>query len=340
MSTDPARLRAVQMLILANAGWALSFPVVKALLLVQQPLVPGASSWFLSSLTVAYRFGFAALLMFVICARTLRRMTWLEFWEGLVLGLISAAGLIFQMDGLAYTSASTSAFLTQFYCLLIPLIVALRDRRWPSWIVVLSCLMVMAGVAVLSDFHWGELRIGRGELETLIASTIFTAQILWLQRAKFAGNNVDHFTFVMFAVTAIACAPVAWWTQSQPSDWVRAFDSFYALGFLAILVVFCTMGAYRLMNRWQPFLTATQAGLMYCLEPVFASLFALVLPGLFSSWAGVNYPNEKLTASLLLGGALITVANALIQMAPTRPSEVTKVSAKVPDPGAVRETGS
>ncbi len=320
MTRDPKRLRAVQMLVLANAGWALSFPVVKALLLVQQPLVPEANSWFLSSLTVAYRFGLAALMMFALCARTLRHLTWLEFWEGFVLGIVSAAGLIFQMDGLAYTTASTSAFLTQFYCLLIPIIVAVRERRWPPALVVLSCLMVIAGVAVLSEVEWGRFRLGRGELETLIASTIFTVQILWLQRRKFAANNVDHFTFVMFAVTALACAPVAWWNQHQAADWVRAYQSWPAAGFLAVLVTFCTMGAYRLMNRWQPFLTATQAGLMYCLEPVFASLFALFMPALFSIWAAVNYPNERLTVSLLVGGGLITLANAMIQLSPPRPA--------------------
>lgn len=318
MSNDPRRLRAAQMLVLANAGWALSFPAVKALLLVQQPLVPAANSWFLSSLTVAYRFGLAALLMLCICAPTLRQITWLEFWEGLVLGVVSAAGLIFQMDGLAYTSASTSAFLTQFYCLLIPIIVAFRERQWPPVVVMLSCGMVIAGVGVLSEVRWSNLKIGRGELETLIASVIFTAQILWLQRPKFAANNVDHFTLVMFAVTALACAPVAWSTQARASDWISAYESLPAAGFLAILVLFCTMGAYRLMNRWQPFLTATQAGLMYCLEPVFASLFALFLPALFSRWAGVQYPNETLTVSLLIGGGLITLANVLIQLSPPR----------------------
>jgi len=319
MSTDPGRLRAVQMLVVANAGWALSFPTVKALLLVQQGLVPEVSSWFLTSVTVAYRFGIAALLMLVLCARTLHRLTWLEFWEGLVLGLVSAAGLIFQMDGLAYTEASTSAFLTQFYCLIIPLIVALRERQRPSGPVMISCLLVILGTAVLSNVDWQNFKIGRGELETLIASTIFTGQILWLQRRKFAANNVDHFTFVMFAVTAVACAPVAWCTQEQASDWIRVFANVPAIGFLLILVTFCTMGAYRLMNRWQPLLTATQAGLLYCLEPVFASLFALFLPAWFSVWAGVNYPNEILTTSLLVGGGLITVANVIIQLSPPRP---------------------
>ena len=85
---------------------------------------------------------------------------------------------------------------------------------------------------------------------------------------------------------------------------------------MGVLTVFCTLGGYLLMNYWQPFLTATQAGLLYCLEPVFTSLFALFLPGWLSAFAGISYANEKLTLGLLLGGGLITAANVLIQLQP------------------------
>lgn len=308
------------MLILANAFWALSFPTVKALLLVQQQSIPEspAATWFLTAVTLTYRFGLAAVVMMFICAGTIRRLTRLEVWEGLGLGIFASAGLILQMDGLAHTLASTSAFLTQFYCLLIPLIVAVRERRWPSHVVVVSCLMVIAGVAVLSDIHWGQIRMGRGEIETLMGSTIFTAQILWLQRPKFAVNDVNHFTLVMFAVIALAGVPLGWMTQQEAVHWATVYASIPTWTYLAILTVFCTLGAYRLMNRWQPVLTATQAGLLYCLEPVFASLFALFLPGIFSRWTGVAYPNEELTLALLGGGALITLANAMIQLQPAQ----------------------
>jgi drug/metabolite transporter (DMT)-like permease len=78
-------------------------------------------------------------------------------------------------------------------------------------------------------------------------------------------------------------------------------------------VVFCTLIAYVMMNRWQKFVTATEAGLIYCIEPVIASVLALFLPAIFSSWAGVHYANEQLTARLFLGGGLITAANLLLQ---------------------------
>ncbi len=80
-----------------------------------------------------------------------------------------------------------------------------------------------------------------------------------------------------------------------------------------LLTLFCTLGPFTLMNQWQPKITATEAGLIYCVEPIFASIMALFLPALLSVWAGLVYPNEQLTWHLLLGGGLITLANVLIQ---------------------------
>jgi hypothetical protein len=88
------------------------------------------------------------------------------------------------------------------------------------------------------------------------------------------------------------------------------------LGFTVTLTVVCTLGAFGLMNAWQPKITATEAGLIYCVEPIFGSLAALFLPAVFSAWALINYPNELATWTLLVGGGLITAANILIQLKP------------------------
>ena len=218
------------------------------------------------------------------------------------------------MDGLAYTSASTSAFLTQCYCLIIPIVVAVRDRRWPSPLIVFCSVMVIGGVGVLSNVNWRTFRLGRGELETLVASVIFTAQILWLDRPIFARNRVNHFTVVMFTVTAVLALPMALAATNRLADWTTFIMSPSVWGLVTILVLLCTMVAYVVMNYWQRFLPAAEAGLIYCAEPVFASLFALFLPGWFSVWVGLNYPNEIITTNLLIGGGLITTANLLVQI--------------------------
>ncbi len=302
------------MLVLATGFWSLSFPTMKALTIAQQNLLPESSTWFICSLCIAYRFGAAALVMLALSARTLRGLTPLEVWEGAGMGVFGSAGILFQMDGLAYTSASTSAFLTQCYCLIIPLWIALEERRWPPASVLVSCLMVVGGVAVLSGVNWQTLRLGRGEVETLVAALLFTGQILWLQRSKFAPNKVTHFTAVMFVVMTLCCLPVACATTQHSRDWILAYDSVAILSFMALLVLVCTLGGYLLMNYWQPHLSATQAGLIYCAEPLFVSLVALFLPGWLSRIAGIDYPNERIGANLLVGGGLITGANLLIQM--------------------------
>lgn len=308
------RVRAAQILLLCTALWGLSFPAVKALLAAQQVLVPDAGSWFAAGLCNFVRFGVAALVMLIFSARTLKHFTRSEVWQGFGLGAFGGLGILFQVDGLSYTHASTSAFLTQCYCLLIPVWVALRDRRWPAARLFVSCALVVAGVAVLAGVDWRSFKLGRGELETLLSSVLFTGQILWLERPRFASNNVSHFSLVMFATIALVCLPVVI-AQAPAADaaW-RAFSTAPTLGFMAILVVPCTFGAYLLMNHWQRHVPATHAGLIYCLEPVFTSCYALFMPGLFSMWAGIQYANETLTPTLLWGGALITAANALLYL--------------------------
>ena len=57
MSAARSRANAVGMLILATPCWALSFPVMKALELEQEKLLPNTGSWFFTALGVVIRFG-------------------------------------------------------------------------------------------------------------------------------------------------------------------------------------------------------------------------------------------------------------------------------------------
>lgn len=313
---SPQHGHAVRMLTTATIFWGLSFPVMKSIGMLQQGLLPHASSWFNASVTVIARFAISALIIGAVSARTLPRLTRLEIWQGAGLGFFGGIGLIFQMDGLNYTAASTSAFLTQLYCAIIPIITAVREKHPPSLRVIACTILMLAGVAILTQIDPRDLRLGRGEIETMIGSLIFTGQILWLERPVFLKNNVNHFSLVMFVVTAFIAAPCALATMQRPADLANAFASPGVVVLVIVLVLFCTMTAYMMMNRWQPHVTATEAGLLYGIEPVFASLFALVLPAIISRAAHIQYVNETLTRHLFVGGAIIVLANVLLQLKP------------------------
>ena len=305
-------MRPVLLLVLATAGWGLSFPVAKAAGLAQEALLPGYATWFHSAVQLFLRFGIAAGLLAIWQCTRLHRFTRLEWQQGASLGGFAAAGCLLQVDGLAYTHASTSAFLTQFTCVLVPIWAAWEHRRFPGTRVITSVLIVLAGVALLARFDWRTLELGRGELETLGCAVFFTGQIFVLERPRFYANNSGRVSLVMFATAAALLLPICLAGARHPADVFAPLESGPVLALLALLVVICTLGSYLLMNHWQPRVTPTHAGLIYCCEPLFASVLAVFLPGMFAVLAGVAYANESPGWELLAGGTLITLANLLM----------------------------
>ena len=123
---------AVWFLVLATTVWGLSFPLTKAVSLAEQTMLPGRSSWFYSAHSLVFRMGLAALVLAVWRPRMLARITRLEWKQGVGLGFFLAGGALLQNDGLLYTDASISAFLTTFYCVILPIVAALVRRAWPQ----------------------------------------------------------------------------------------------------------------------------------------------------------------------------------------------------------------
>ena len=328
------RLIASIVLIATCALWAFSFPLLKSIEQLGRRNAPGSSSLFVSTLLVALRFSFAAGLFAAglwlrrawpgrrrpssetDCRRPSARPTALEWKQGLGIGVFGSLGLILQMDGLAYTAGSVSAFLTQGYAVLIPIWVAVSCRRAPGWPVIGACLLVALGAALLAGVRPDNLRLGRGELETLAGSVLFAGQILWLERAEFSGNDSVRATTVMFGAMAATAWPLALVLAHHPQDVLRASASADIAGLFALLLAGCTLLTFPLANHWQPKVTATQAGLLYCTEPVFTSVVCLFVPGWISRATGLSYPDESLDARLVLGGACILAANVWILFRP------------------------
>lgn len=316
--SHPQHWQAIGGLLLANVFWGLSFPLIKAMVLAFAQVVPNAGDWFVTASVVAPRFGLGALTILLLQCRGAGRIARSEVRQGLWLGATMGAGMLFQTHGLQYTSASVSAFLTQFYAIMIPVWVAFRLRRRPPVTVWICSALVLAGVAILGRFDFRTLHLGRGEAETLLSSVFFMMQILVLGRREFADNRVLPVTMIMFALQFALFAVLAVATAPSASALVAPWRSEPWIAGTLALTLFCTLGSFLLMNKWQPLITTTEAGLIYTAEPVFASVMVLFLPGLFSAWAGFDYPNERLTWHLLLGGGLITVANVLIQLRPAK----------------------
>lgn len=301
----------VLLLVLACALWGLSFPIIKALGLEQSTRLPGASQTFLACWLQLARFALAALLMAPLFLH--QRPTRKELAQGSWLGLWGGLGMALQAWGLAYTEASTSAFLTQAYCVILPLIACLKSRTFPTRRIIAATALVMAGGAILSGITPDKLNLGKGELATLAAAFIFTFQILTLENPRYEGNRGMVVTFLMCVAIALIFLPVTAVLAPHPGAILSAGATWPAFLLILMLAVFCSVGAYGLMNTWQPRVSATEAGLIYTTEPVFTAGFVLFLPVLLGQLAGQHYANESLTSSMIAGGSLILAANLLMQ---------------------------
>ena len=309
-SSVQRRLRALMGLICTCALWGLSFPVMKALgqhLAIQSP---GVSTWFVAAATVVVRFASGAVLL-VLSGWS--RPTRSEVVQALALGVFSCAGMLLQMDALNFSPASTSAFLTQGYIVILPIAGAVVARAWPRAKTLFCVLASSSGLAVLSGFDWATLHLGRGETETLLAACSFAIQILFLDYRGYRANRPHVTTTIMFGCVAILALPLAVW-QARPSDFGLLFATPVALGLLLVLIVPCTVVAFSWMNRYQPEVSASEAGIIYGAEPLFASILCLFLPGFLGGLAGIDYANERLGARLLIGGGLVVFANVMLQL--------------------------
>ena len=317
MTPSAQRTKAIGMILLTNVLWAVSFPLTKSIEQLEAGLAPGGG-FFLTAYALAPRFGIALVALLVFSRLGRRRdqapITRNEWRQGLLMGSFNFGGMIMQIDGLRFTAASTSAFLTLTYAVLIPIWIAIRFRRNPGLVVWISCALVLSGVAILGQFNWETLRFGRGELETLVSSVLFMGQILYLPEKRYAANRAAQTTRVMFLLEAPLFLILLFATAPSASALLAPWSSPGWIGLTLAITIFCTLAGYSIMNTWQPKVSATEAGLLNCSEPVFTSVLVLFLPGLISMGAGIAYPNELASRNLLIGGGLITVANILIQV--------------------------
>lgn len=299
-------------LIIACALWGLSFPLMKVLHVEQAARMPGVSSLFIASWLQVARFGLgAAVLAPFLIGRKLP--TRLEIRQGLVIAFWGGSAMWLQADALAYTEASTSAFLTGAYCIFLPLWTCLRLKQPPATRVVGATLMVLVGGAILSGLRPDHLQLGRGEIETLCAALLFSFQILALENPRYEGNRGFSVSFVMFLGIAILFIPVTLVAAPSLIDCVTPGASVQAFVLIGTLTLFCSVGAYLLMNHWQPRVSATEAGLIYTTEPAFTAIYVLFLPAMLGGFIGSSYPNEFLSTQMVIGGSLILAANVLMQ---------------------------
>lgn len=316
-----------------NVLWGISFPLMAIInrLVTGQQLAVGAPlglsqaaalSLTLAAFYLVIRFLCALAMLRVLLPSTVRDITPNEWRRGLWVGLFSGLGMVLQVVGLGEIPASRSGFLTSLSVVITPLLMVAIERRFPRPFVVLGCIVACAGTAVLCglfDPRSGSFAFDgvlmTGDVLTIIASALFGVAIIVIDRSS-QGIKAEHLTAGMLLGVALVSVPVLICCISalpEPATQLLAWGRFILqpsfLGLTLAMSLICTVVPFFWMNKYQHYFSPAHASLIYTLEPIFATLWALFIPGLLAPIFGVDYASERPGFELICGGGLILLGN-------------------------------
>jgi len=266
---------------------------------------------------ISLRFGLGTVGLWLLLKLNGARFDRRSVNDGLILGLLLVAIFWLQTDGLRFTTSSKSGLITSLYVPFTPLLAFfLRDRVKLSH--ALGALIATFGLYLLvrgpGDSAWSGWN--RGDLETLACAVICTFHVTFTARAS-RRSNAWVLAFIQVAVTAgisaviTAFLPAPNGFQATPAAFHDA-RVLVALGVMAFLV---TVFGFWGMSAMQAYLSATEAAVIYSLEPVVATIIGVV-------WMGEHFRSLQLLGAVLIVAAMLTSELLPRMLARIRPEEL------------------
>ena len=257
-------------LVAVTAVWGWTFVVVKDAI-AAYPVVP----------FLALRFGLAALVLAPF-ARRLDREVWRA---GVPIGLLLAAGYLFQTLGLARTRASDAGLVTGSFVVITPLLDRIIFGTRPSRGALAGVALAAVGLVLL--VAGAPIEIGSGDVIVLIGAVAFAAQIVALSRVSVRHDPVA-LTTVQVVVAFVSF--VALWIVLRDPLLPPAADVLVAV---AITGVLATSLAFFVQTWAQRRLAATPTAIVLATEPAWATLFGIAL-------AADPFPPVRAVGAMLL----------------------------------------
>jgi drug/metabolite transporter (DMT)-like permease len=264
-------------LLLTTLIWGATFPATKAVL----EQIPALSFLFL-------RFVLGALLVWTWFLMARHRVHHQR--ELLIASAIATVflflGYVLQTEGLHYTSASNSAFLTALYVVFVPLILRRFEAR-----VLIATAIATAGLWLLIK---PSAVINVGDLMTLGCAVAFAGHIVCLERFTRAFDAPSLLVWQMTAMTMLFI-PTLYWEQAPAS----AFAPTAVLMIGLLVTGGLATGAFAVQMWAQQIVPAQQVALVFASEPAYAA------------WLSWYFLGETLDLQGWIGSGLILTAVVL-----------------------------
>lgn len=282
---------------LAAAVWGSAFPATKYL--QDAGLSVGGI------LSLRFSIGAIALLALALGFRAPWRRA--DLRDGLWAGLVLFALFWLQTDGLRFTSTTKNAFITGLYVIFTPMVaLAVGDRFRPvHGLAVLVAVVGLLGLVFKPGEHFGGWN--RGDTETLLNAALVGVHIVLMGHfTRRADPWVLAFTQVaVVAMLSLAAALIFPSFGFQGGQGLARPGTWVALLWLGLLA---TTLAFWIQSHFQSRLGATETGILFSLEPVWATLLAV------SGWVpGIQ---DRLAPRQWAGAGLLVIAALIAELGP------------------------
>jgi drug/metabolite transporter (DMT)-like permease len=237
------------------------------------------------------RFTIAGILTLVIVNKSIFTLTKTEIIGGLICGFCLFCGYAFQNFGLMQTSASKSAFITSVSVLMVPIILYLFNIQKVKMKVWFAVVVAKIGLYFLLDPRGGMMNWG--DILTFGCALGFAVHIIF--QGYYVKKNVRVLPF--FLVQAWVVVGLSF-INSLLFEPIFAIWSPRLISALLVTGIAATFIAILLMIWAQQILNPSETAIIFSLEPVFATVFAIIFAGeILGLWG-------------YIGGGLIVLAVA------------------------------
>jgi drug/metabolite transporter (DMT)-like permease len=269
------RDRAVGWLVVVAVVWGASFTLIKQALASMSPLM-----------FMGLRFAIATALI----AGTLRHLRGPELRAGLALGALFSTGFAFQTAGLELTTPSRSAFITSLSSALTPAVALVVHRVAPGKLTVWAIVFATAGMYLLTAPDGGGMNAG--DALTIGCAVIFAGHIVAVAHfaRRFDPMRLLAVQLGLTALLSFAAAPLL--------ETPRVDVNVPAIALVTVLAL-TGLWSFYMQLRAQREVSASDAALIFMLEPVFATAVSFAVLG------------ERFTPLQWAGGTLILAALAI-----------------------------
>ena len=302
------RRRAVWGLLVVTIVWGATFIWMKQAMNALQSEIDFYGQTAVVSVLVGGRFLIAAIALFIGSSKARAALREKELWSGgTVLGLILLVGFTTQMVGIDTISPSTSAFLTSLYVVFTAMISTKMTGQPVTRMMIAGVLLATFGAGFIEGPP--HLSWGKGEILTVICAFFFALHIIFTQSIT---QRMDPLgvTITSFLIVSIGSLAISFLMGGE--DTFKLWELTLQQDVLVPLLCLGLLGslfALLLLNLLQRHLHPVQAAIIYGLEPVWATMFALGL-GL-TEWTGW----------IAVGGSALLCGNVLVELRQSAPKE-------------------